>query len=34
MLVYLGQVLGLVRYGLYPYPGCPRFLEIEQLELQ
>ncbi|EDX74512.1 hypothetical protein MC7420_4036 [Coleofasciculus chthonoplastes PCC 7420] len=31
-LVYSGQVWGLVRYGLYPYPGTPRFLEIEQLE--
>lgn len=31
-LVYEEQVWGLVRYGLYPYPGTPRFLEIEQLE--
>ena len=31
-LVYAGQVWGLVRYGLYPYPGNPKFLEIEQLE--
>ncbi|MBD2041312.1 hypothetical protein [Microcoleus sp. FACHB-672] len=31
-LVYLNQVWGLARYGLYPYPGLPRFLEIEQLE--
>lgn len=31
-LVYQEQVWGLVRYGLYPYPGTPRFLEIEQLE--
>lgn len=31
-LVYEEQVWGLVRSGLYPYPGTPRFLEIEQLE--
>ncbi|MFQ4143653.1 hypothetical protein [Chlorogloeopsis sp. ULAP02] len=30
-LVYAGQIWGLVRYGLYPYPGSPEFLEIEQL---
>ena len=26
------QCLGLVRFGLYYYPGIPTFLEIEQLE--
>ena len=26
------KVWGLVRYGLYPFPGLPAFLEIEQLE--
>jgi hypothetical protein len=31
-LVYSDQIWGLVRYGLYPYPGTPKFLEIEQLE--
>ena len=31
-LVAQEQVWGLVRSGLYPYPGTPRFLEIEQLE--
>ncbi|MFB2877122.1 hypothetical protein [Floridanema aerugineum] len=31
-LVYAEQIWGLVRYGLYPYPGSPNFLEIEQLE--
>lgn len=31
-LVYAEQVWGLVRHGLYPYPGSPTFLEIEQLE--
>ncbi|WP_334863187.1 hypothetical protein [Nostoc sp.] len=31
-LVYKGKVWGLVRYGLYPYPGSPKFLEIEQIE--
>lgn len=31
-LLYSGKVWGLVRYGLYPYPGSPKFLEIEQLE--
>lgn len=30
--VYENQVLGLIRYGLYPYPGTPAFLEVEQLE--
>lgn len=29
---YESQVWGLVRYGLYYYPGPPSFLEIEQLE--
>lgn len=27
-----GQVWGLLRYGLYPYPGQPVFLEVEQIE--
>jgi hypothetical protein len=31
-LVYEKQIWGLVRYGLYPYPGSPKFLEIEHLE--
>lgn len=31
-LIYQQQIWGLVRYGLYPYPGTPKFLEIEQLE--
>lgn len=31
-LAYESQVWGLVRYGLYCYPGPPSFLEIEQLE--
>lgn len=31
-LVYEEQIWGLVRYGLYPYPGSPKFLEIEHLE--
>ncbi len=31
-LVYSGKVWGLVRYGLYPYPGLPRFLEILHIE--
>lgn len=31
-LVYQNKVWGLIRYGLYPYPGSPKFLEIEQLE--
>ncbi len=25
-LVYKDKVWGLVRYGLYPYPGSPKFL--------
>lgn len=31
-LEYAGNIFGLVRYGLYPYPGEPQFLEIEHLE--
>lgn len=31
-LVYSEQVWGLARYGIYPYPYPPQFLEIEQLE--
>ncbi|WP_225895754.1 hypothetical protein [Dendronalium phyllosphericum] len=31
-LVYNNEIWGLVRYGLYPYPGIPCYLEIEQLE--
>jgi hypothetical protein len=31
-LVYEEQIWGLVRYGLYLYPGSPTFLEIEHLE--
>ena len=31
-LMYAERVWGLVRYGLYPYPGSPSYLEIEQLE--
>jgi hypothetical protein len=31
-LVYQGTVWGLVRYGLYPYPGSPNYLEIEHIE--
>lgn len=31
-LVYSDRIWGLVRYGLYPYPGTPKFIEIEQLE--
>lgn len=31
-LVDADKVWGLVRYSLYPFPGLPRFLEIEQLE--
>lgn len=27
-----GEVFGLIRYGLYPYPGTPGFLEIENVE--
>jgi hypothetical protein len=28
-----GQCLGLIRFGLYPYPGIFKYLEIEQLEV-
>ena len=31
-LVYQQQICGLMRYGIYPYPGIPKFLEIEHLE--
>ncbi|MDZ8055379.1 MAG: hypothetical protein RMX68_028400 [Aulosira sp. ZfuVER01] len=31
-LVYEGKIWGLVHYGLYPYPGYPKFLEIEHIE--
>ena len=31
-LVYNQQLWGLVKYGLYPYPGQPEILEIENLE--
>lgn len=31
-LIYEEQIWGIVRYGLYPYPGSPKFLEIEHLE--
>lgn len=31
-LVYDNQLWGLVKYGLYPYPGSPETLEIENLE--
>jgi hypothetical protein len=31
-LVYEDKIWGLVHYGLYPYPGYPRFLEIEHIE--
>ncbi|HHP7229888.1 MAG TPA: hypothetical protein ACFCUY_03390 [Xenococcaceae cyanobacterium] len=31
-LVYQNQIWGLMRYGIYPYPGEPLFLEIEHLE--
>ncbi len=31
-LIYDEQLWGLVRYGLYPYPGSPEVLEIEHLE--
>lgn len=27
-----GRIWGLIRYGWYPYPGQPAFLEIEQVE--
>lgn len=28
-----GQCLGLVRFGLYPYPGISQYVEIEHLEV-
>lgn len=31
-LVYQNQIWGLMRYGIYPYPGTPKFAEIEHLE--
>lgn len=31
-LVYQNQIWGLMRYGIYPYPGTPNFVEIEHLE--
>lgn len=31
-LSYGNQVWGLIKYGVYPYPGEPSFVEIEQLE--
>lgn len=31
-LVYEQQVWGLIRYSVFPYPGSPETLEIEQLE--
>ena len=31
-LVYQNQIWGLMRYGIYPYPGTPYFVEIEHLE--
>lgn len=31
-LVYNEQVWGIARYGLYPFPGKPRFLHIHELE--
>jgi hypothetical protein len=31
-LVYQDQIWGLMRYGIYPYPGTPKFVEIEHLE--
>lgn len=31
-LWYNQKTWGLIRYGLYPYPGNPKFLEIEHLE--
>ncbi|BAZ15741.1 hypothetical protein NIES4071_76130 [Calothrix sp. NIES-4071] len=31
-LSYGNQIWGLVKYGIYPYPGEPRYIEIEQLE--
>jgi hypothetical protein len=31
-LVYDQQIWGLIRYTVFPYPGLPETLEIEQLE--
>ncbi|MGL5938784.1 MAG: hypothetical protein ACRC2S_00115 [Waterburya sp.] len=31
-LDYQNQIWGLMRYGIYPYPGTPKFVEIEHLE--
>ena len=31
-LVYQDRIWGLMRYGIYPYPGEPSILEIEHLE--
>lgn len=31
-LSFEDQLLGLLRYGLYPYPGSPVFLEVTNLE--
>ncbi|MBE9224260.1 hypothetical protein IQ264_02080 [Phormidium sp. LEGE 05292] len=31
-LVYNQQIWGLIRYTVFPYPGLPETLEIEQLE--
>lgn len=31
-LSFEGELLGLLRYGLYPYPGSPVFLEVTNLE--
>lgn len=31
-LTHVGEVFGLLRYGLYPYPGNAQFLEIENIE--
>ena len=31
-LVYQNQIWGLMRYGIYPYPGIPNNLVIEHLE--
>ena len=31
-LVYQNQIWGLMRLGIYPYPGEPKFVEIEHLE--
>ena len=31
-LEYQNQIWGLMRYGVYPYPGTPNFVVIEHLE--